>query len=153
MARNLIASDDFNRADNADLGAAWDAYSGADNFRVNDNKAKINAVSNGQALETHNTAVANDQWAQVHVAFITTAVYTNAGVLCRMAAPNTQTGYAFLVQHDDAVIGKFTAGSFTSLASVPFSITSTPGITLTLECVLSDQEIEDGKKPDSVGRL
>ena len=89
MARNLIASDDFNRADNADLGAAWDAYSGADNFRVNDNKAKINAVSNGQALETHNTAVANDQWAQVHVAFITTAVYTNAGVLCRMAAPNT----------------------------------------------------------------
>ncbi len=137
MARNTLFTDNTTRADSADLGAVWDPYTGSDNGRINSNQIRPASVVNFAGQETYNgTIPANDQWASVKIVTINPAVYVNAGVLVRYAAPSTSTGYLVAVQFHDIFIGKMVAGSFTSLASASYSVPANPqNIDVSLEAV------------------
>lgn len=138
MARNTLFTDNTTRADNADLGAVWDPYTGSDAGRIDSNLIKPASIVNFAGQEAYNgTIPANDQWASINIQRITNGnAYVNAGVICRYAAPSTHTGYLVAVQINDIFIGKMTAGAFTSLASAAYTVPSTaPNIDVSLEVV------------------
>ena len=135
MPRNQLAQDVFTRSDSSDLGADWDAYTGLDSGAIASNHVQSNANVNHGGQETYNaTTPPNNQWASVQ--FITLSGgsgYVNGGVLCRAAAPNTQTSYLCALQFNDIFIGKQVASVFTSLANVTKNPTAPE--TISLECV------------------
>ena len=137
MARNTLFTDNTIRADNSDLGAVWDPYTGADSGRIHSNLIKPNAVTNLAGQETYNgTIPANDQWASVKIRTINPSVYVNAGVAVRHSAPSTITGYLAAVQFHDIFIGKNIAGVFTLLASASYTVPANPqNIDVSLEVV------------------
>jgi len=138
VARNTLFTDNTTRADNADLGAVWDPYTGCDAGRISSNLIKPASIVNFAGQEAYNgTIPADDQWASINIQRITNGTaYVNAGVMCRYAAPSTNTGYVAAVQFNDIFIGKKVAGVFTSLASVAYTVPSTsPNIDVSLEVV------------------
>jgi hypothetical protein len=104
--RTLTIIDSFNRADSADLGASWDEgydtfYGVHTNMTVLSNMLAVDTLNEG-ALETHNTAVANDQWAQVTFSSMTApdANLKVPGVILRANAPGNFTGYSCRLFHE-----------------------------------------------------
>lgn len=84
--------DDFNRANNADLGADWTVQFGAVNCQIVGNRVRAGATGSAR-VEQNSFALTNDQWAQVTFPTLN-AVAITAGVIVRAAAAGTQTYYA-----------------------------------------------------------
>lgn len=119
MSRVVVAVDDFNRADNADLGAAWDPYDATDHLRITTNEVHGTSASTADILlEAHTATLANDQWAEATLSALG-ANYSEAGVAIRMATPSTRTYYTTTPVHDggdaDWYIQEITAGAGATL--------------------------------------
>lgn len=125
MRRLRIATDDFNRADSIDLGAAWDTYDIFTNLQIVGNRVRAGATGGNDTLESYNAVtVPNDQWAEVTLATVITPppIYTVwGGVVLRAATPPTTTMYVLAGGVDSGSgltsVYKWIAGVFTSLAS------------------------------------
>ena len=89
-------TEDFNRADAADIGANWDAgYTGESALAIVGNRIRASAVATS-ALETVNAvSLTANQYAQITLSTFTGAVLAIAGVRVRNANAATNTGYAF----------------------------------------------------------
>ena len=128
--RNILASDTFDRADNADLGATWDnGYTGDIAAQIVSNRVRTSAVGAVAAKETYNgVSTPNDQFAQITVPTITGAVQTNVGVLVRFANSPTVTGYVCQIQVNplQSRIGEYTAGAFADLVAADTTTTWNP---------------------------
>ena len=101
--RTQTLSDAFNRADSTELGASWDAgytffYGATTNLAIVNNQLRV-ATLGADSLETNNTTVANDQWAQLTFVALSTpdATIKAPGIMLRANAPGDLTGYGFRV--------------------------------------------------------
>lgn len=108
-------SDDFNRADNNDIGVNWTVQPGGEHSA----KISSNAVVAQNASDSCETWTANefraDQWAKVTVPVYPAS--SQAGVVLR-ASDSAQTFYwIYEDQTNGAHIQKVVAGAFTSLAT------------------------------------
>jgi len=112
-------SDDFNRANNTDLGANWDAGYGAHNpFQIVSNRIRAQAVAQ-ESMESQN--VTSAQWVSVDVPTLTGAVITGVRIKVCLFAPPTETFYwmqaTINTPPTTTVISRVTAGAETVLAS------------------------------------
>ena len=101
--RTQTISDFFNRADSTELGASWDAgytsfFGATTNLAIVNNQLRVATLA-ADSLETNNTAVANDQWAQITFISLTAADANikAPGIMLRANAPGDLTGYGFRV--------------------------------------------------------
>ena len=121
-ATTLAAADNFDRADNLNLGAAWDPYTGRSALQLVGNS--VRATINGDNVESYNAVpLPNNQWSQATLTGWNGTIYHNAHVSVRLSTNlATLTGYAGMVDSGNrAMIGKWTAGVFSVLASVPYT--------------------------------
>jgi len=128
---NVTFEDTFTRADNADIGADWDAGYGF---------AALNLVSNAvrpttlgtDSIESNSTGLANDQYATATIKTLTGALNAAVAVWIRMTAPSTLTGYSCTAETNGSftAIYKWTAGVPTGVASES-STSWTSGDTMT----------------------
>jgi len=118
---SILASDNFTRGDNTDLGTAWDECTGEtipDGFDISSNTA-IPSTVEGDLSETNNAASwPDDQYSQVTIA--TTApivVGAGSGPTCRAATGATKTYYRLVGNASGYELGRKIDGTFTSLSS------------------------------------
>lgn len=91
--RRIQFIDNFDRADNTDLNASWDAgYTAVNNAKIVSNRVRSTVV-NTDSVETYNGFSGADTWAQYTVPTLTGAVQANVNVLVRFAAPGQLNGY------------------------------------------------------------
>jgi len=117
----VLATDDFDRADNADLGANWtplsDGNNGGDNFAIVSNAAKSpDAVDSCEAY----TGITwpDDQWSEVTLsATLANGQGAGSGPAVRCAAPGTITQYRFIGNGSGWELGYFVTGSHTTIAT------------------------------------
>jgi hypothetical protein len=132
----IIVNDNFNRADNADVGASWDAgYTGQNAAKIQGNEV-LGTVQAAQSSETNSAAVGNDQSGTITLSEWSYA-RANArvvGVLLRVPAPPTYTGYTCTGGAGWDVVGSHTRikkMSVGTLASEDGTVPWTIGDTLT----------------------
>lgn len=140
VVRFMHGEDTFTRADNADLGASWDAgYTGMTAGQIVSNKVRGTVITTQEFDETYNavTLPANC-WTQATITITATAVVKYAWVLARCAAPATFTTYqATLARNDGSIrsaLEKKVAGAGTTLASEN-AVTWATGDTIRIEVV------------------
>lgn len=115
----VLATDDFNRADNADLGADWtpqqDGTNGGDNFEIVSNTAK-SPEANDSCEQQVTATWPNDQWSEA------TLFNTNnsgqgagSGVALRCAAVGTRTYYRFCANASGWTLGRLVGGTHTEI--------------------------------------
>jgi hypothetical protein len=127
MARRPLATDAFTRADENPLAGSWSTYSTLTNLQVVSNAVEAAAINTAiDNIQSHTVTLPNDQWAQVTFSsWLGGAPYASAGLGLRWAAPNTVSGYLFLMDKSGSQarcsIQKYTAGT---LANVGGSFTN-----------------------------
>lgn len=115
----ILASDNFTRANNADLGAAWDpnVNEGSGTFTISSNTAVPSSLG-GDLSETNNTVSwPNDQYAEVTLG--TTAADgagAGSGPTCREAT-GSQTYYRLVGNASGYGFDRCVNGTFTILSS------------------------------------
>jgi fibronectin type 3 domain-containing protein len=118
--RTTLFIDTFNRADNADLGAAYtDSYTGFYPGQILSQRLVSSAVGVSATLE-HYTGVStpNDQWSEATVGALTSGVVAQVGAHVRLTDPGTYSGYrcfAAINQTNKAGIRRINAGALTTL--------------------------------------
>lgn len=125
MPRVTTFSDDFNRANNTDLGSNWDAgYSDNSptnvNFQIVGNRVRSTSAGAFDAVESVNSPLTNDQWAEITLPTLSGAGIIVPGVCLRMNAPGLRTNYALRCAVNlpgvlSSRIEKWIGGVFTSL--------------------------------------
>lgn len=99
VTRNTLATDNFNRADNTDLGSDWDgdyyATGATAPLQIVGNKVRAGVASTKESNETYNAvALPSDQWAQVTLStWAADATERYAWVNLRAGAPQTPSYY------------------------------------------------------------
>jgi hypothetical protein len=118
---SILATDDFERPDNADLGANWtplsDGVGGGDNFTIVSGAAK--SPDTIDSCEVYVSATWPDnQWSEVTLS-ATNANGQGAGVgpAVRCADTGTVTYYRFVGNGSGWSLGFFSAGSHTEIAT------------------------------------
>lgn len=119
--RTILADDNFNRADNTDLGAAWDAgYTGATNAQIVNNRVRPSVLFTDCAESYNAVALPNDQWGQCTIATIAGTVGNAPRICLRMANPASFTFYEYTafknVPAKQSRLAKWITGAFTELA-------------------------------------
>lgn len=116
-------TDDFNRADNADLGAAWDVVGGATAFHITSNQAIPASFGGSDSYEIYTGAgaIANDQWARADLTCVGTSG-SGAGValLVRVTAGD-RDGYRLCCDHaatNNVMIDRHTDGGSTYIQKI-----------------------------------
>lgn len=113
----LPASDNFTRADSADLGANWTVVTGAGSWKIATNTAQPNAESSDAAEYWNADAFNNDQYSEAVLGVAaTSAGGTGCGVAVRVAA-GAWTYYRAVASVNGTELAKFVAGSYTSIDS------------------------------------
>lgn len=119
----VLASDNFNRADNADLGASWDVLTGNNAFSIVANAVSPANVGDDSAESNNSVTWPNDQYSQV---VLITSGYSggaNDGVGVGVAlrcATGARTFYRIVAAgaiSNGTELAKFVAGSYTSLGN------------------------------------
>lgn len=135
---SIQATDDFNRADNANLGSLWDVLTSANSFAVASNKVAPTGFAGGAfSAETYNGVTWIDaQYSQVKVTTDGTGNGFGGGPLVRGQA-GAETAYVMAVSHTDPgnneiFIYKRVAGSLTTLASAHKAWTNGDTFTLAI---------------------
>jgi hypothetical protein len=146
VTRNTLATDNFNRADNTDIGSSWDGdyyVSGATApLQIVSNKVRAGVASTKESNETYNAvALPSDQWAQITLS--TWAADANeryAWVNVRAGAPqvpsyyqcqavrNNASGYTVIIERENG------NGVYTNLATGS-GVVWAAGDTLTCEAI------------------
>jgi serine protease len=143
-SRTTLFTDTFNRADNADLGAAYtDSYTGFTTGKILSQRLVPSAV--GTATVEHYTGVTtpNDQWSEVTIGALASGVVAQVGAHVRMTNPTTYSGYrcfAAINQTNKAGIRRFNAGISTPLG--PNDTTTVWGVGDTLRCEIRGTTIK-----------
>ena len=114
-----LATDNFNRADNADLGTAWDPMTGEGSWSIVSNHAEPTSLLSDSSESNNSVTWPDDQYSQ---AKITTSGGSSGGgegtgVAVRMSAV-ARTYYRAVVNAaatNNIEVGKVVAGTFTSL--------------------------------------
>jgi hypothetical protein len=133
---SVLASDTFVRANNADLGTAWDECTGESSsggFDISANTA-IPALTASDSSETNNSVSwPNDQYSQVtHSTTTANGVGAGSGPTCRAATGATRTYYRLVGNASGYEFGRKVAAAYTALSSGT-GTTFTSGDTLYLE--------------------
>lgn len=118
--RTNLAFDTFDRANNADIGASWDAgYTGKNALAISNNHLQVTAVGT-DSLESYNAiATPDDQWARLTLAAIAGGGTRQIGAFVRLANAATITGYECeAVMPSTSKIREWTAGTPADLTSV-----------------------------------
>jgi glucose/arabinose dehydrogenase len=142
--RTTLFTDPFNRADNADLGAAYtDSYTGFTTGKILSQRLVPSAV--GVAAVEHYTGgtTPNDQWSEVTIGALTSGVVAQVGTHVRLTNPTTFSGYrcfAAINQTNKAGIRRFTAGVSTSIGTN--DTTTVWGVGDTLRCEIRGTTIK-----------
>ena len=112
-----MATDNFNRADSADLGASWDVMTGETAMKILGNACYPSSVTS-DATESYNAvAFANDQYSQVLVASIgADGIGAGVGIGLRMAT-GARTYYRVVACLSGSEIAKQVAGTYTQLGT------------------------------------
>lgn len=128
LIRTTLATDSFDRADNADIGANWTQQTGHQAFKIVSNTAQPSGFSSNAAENYSGIPWPDDQWAQA--ACTTTGGVSAArgpGVALRMSS-SAQTWYRCLINEDASAnlcIRKFVNG--VSSAITTFTTTYVDG--------------------------
>jgi hypothetical protein len=142
--RTTLFTDPFNRADNADLGAAYtDSYTGFTTGKILSQRLVPSAV--GVAAVEHYTGgtTPNDQWSEVTIEALTSGVVAQVGTHVRLTNPTTYSGYRCFAasnQTNKAGIRRFTAGVSTSIGTN--DTTTVWGVGDTLRCEIRGTTIK-----------
>lgn len=117
----ILATDNFTRANNADLGTAWDentGEAGPNGFDISANTA-VPSNLGADSSETNNSVTwPDDQYSEVtYNATTTNGVGTGCGPTCREATGATLTYYRAVGNSDGYELGRRVTGTFTSLSS------------------------------------
>lgn len=118
---SILATDNFTRANSADLGTNWDentGESGPNGFDISSNTAVPSDVA-ADSSETNNAATwPNDQYSEVTYATTgANGVGAGSGPSCREALGATLTYYRAVGNASGYEFGRKNAGPFTSLSS------------------------------------
>lgn len=117
LRRRVLMSDTFNRADNVDLGANWDAgYTGDTNLQIVTNRVRGTSTTL-DATETWNGPVmAGDQWAEMTIPTFAGAGTKAPRLMLCMKPPPTKSGYEFAALTVDTGtttrVTRWTAGAY-----------------------------------------
>lgn len=113
--------DNFNRANNTDLGASWDAGY-ATRMDLVSNRVRVSTTVTNESDETYNVASPANQWAQV--TFPTWAADANVKygwIMLRATSPATMTWYQATIARNDGTfrtqISKKVAGVETAISA------------------------------------
>lgn len=116
--------DTFDRADNADLGAAWDVMTSEHGLKIVSNTARPEDIASFDSSETNNTYTWPDnQWAEAAVDKDTSTGVGSGigiGVLVR-GATGARTYYAAVVNNaatSNVQLAKMVGGTFTALLNI-----------------------------------
>lgn len=137
-------SDDFNRADNTDLGANWDAgYTALTNLQIVGNEVRTGTV-NTDAWETVNAfSPVSGQFAQATIVTAGNGVNSLASIILRGTAPATITGYEFRASFNAAAakssVRRWVGGVSTTLEIVNTGTNWADGDVLRAEISFSDR--------------
>jgi len=117
----VLATDNFTRANNADLGTAWDENTGESEPGGFDIAGNTALPSNGgsDSSETNNSVTwPNDQYSQVTLTNPTAdGAGSGSGPTCRAATGATKTYYRVVGNASGYDFGRKVAGTYTSLNS------------------------------------
>lgn len=115
----VLATDNFNRADDADLGADWDVVTAMAAFSISANTALPSAAQDS-AESNVSVAWPPDQYALAKLTVVgTDGGGAGMGLHLRQVS-GAKTFYRFVADHaasNNVTIGKFVLGIFTTLAS------------------------------------
>ena len=122
--RTILNADDFTRADNADIGTAWDAgYTGTNPFKIVSGRIQSTDTIK-DSVESYNVSNPNDQWAQT-----TFSIYlptnTHPGIMLHLANSPTFSGYECRV----VAPGTFTRITRWNAGVQDLTVASTSGVT------------------------
>lgn len=129
-------TDNFNRADNADLGAEWTAVSGTGQFKIESNSAKSSQPAANRD-EYHSLLVGNDQQAKAKVTVSGVTDQTGIGVGVRIQISNFNLYMAVVnkASSNNVTVAKVVASVYTLIGQrtttwvdgdeLTFSITGT----------------------------
>lgn len=111
----VLDTDDFERLDNADLGAEWtplsDGNSGGDNFAIVGNAAQSPDVTDSCERQVAATWP-NDHWSEGVIGTPNASGQgAGVGVAVRCASPGTITYYRFVVNASGWSLGRFAHGT------------------------------------------
>lgn len=116
MATN---SDNFNRANSADLGANWDQNHGS--LKIVGNRVEASDITSDNGETWNADAFQNDQFSQVDLTVVALAgTEAGFGVGVRWASATTKTGYRLVANElagTDCWLAKFVAAAYTLLGS------------------------------------
>lgn len=114
---STLFTDDFNRADSADLGATWTPNTPVA-FQITSNTAR-SSDGTSDAAERNSTVMPNDQWAEATLSNVTGggSLGSGYGPAVRMDTGGANTLYRLVVGSGGYQLGKMVAGAFTSLGS------------------------------------
>jgi hypothetical protein len=114
----VLATDNFNRADSASLGASWTTPTGDLAWRITSNAATYNTVSGADTAGVYNAITwPADQYSQVKATAGTGGGGVGVGPTCR-AASAAQTRYRLVAcgaATSNIELSKEVAGTFTSI--------------------------------------
>jgi len=118
LAWATSATDDFNRADNLDLGAAWDVYTSGCQI----SSTQVQSVGDtDRCVEGFNTLIpGNNQYSQIALAVASLGRSGDVSVLVRLQAPSTYSTYlcrASNLESNTGAIQRRDAGTLSQLAS------------------------------------
>ena len=108
----MTLRDDFNRADNASLGANWTAVIGTNPYDVFSNTARCNGASAENASIYTPFTPSNDQWAEA-----TVAAQSNDAYIGPIVRGSTNNYYIFYGDPNNRAIYRLVSGTATNLAS------------------------------------
>lgn len=112
----LDPSDDFNRANSADLGANWTQVPGADNLEIVSNVVRCSA-SNSHALEYWNADTpSDDQWSEIEGVSIPSGVDDAISAMVRTST-GAFTAYYSQMKTNRCALYKVVAGSYAEITS------------------------------------
>ena len=121
--RYQLGQDLFTRADNADIGASWDAgYTGMTAGQIVGGKVRGTVITTQEFDESYNAlTLPADCWTEATLTITATAVVKYAWVFARCTAPATLTGYQATIARNDgaftSAIEKRVSGTGTQLSS------------------------------------
>lgn len=118
---SILATDNFTRANNTDLGTAWDENSGganANGFDILSNTAVASLLPSDSAESNNTVTWPTEQYAKaVFSATAADGVGTGSGVICCEPSRTAKTYYRAVGNASGYEFGRFNAGVLTSLSS------------------------------------
>lgn len=113
----IRAEDNFDRADNADLGTNWDVMTGEQNFTIASNAAAPTGPGLDCSERLNTPLITENQFAAADLTVNSSALGSGVGLAVRSIG-TAQTYYRFVVNHTNLEIGRWNAGTFTILVNV-----------------------------------